>query len=94
MTRREYCELVKKPIPDPPEIPYGCEWVLNGFYALRGFQDEWRAPIKPGDMLDWQRLSGDYLSPDIAVIIMTMDRVYRVAMSEFHDKQDDMRREK
>jgi hypothetical protein len=45
-------------------------------------------------MLDWHRVSGDYLSQDIAVIIMTMDRVYRVTMSELHDKISELGRDK
>jgi len=90
---REYARLAKKDVPDPPAIDDNAFWIVGLFYALRGCMAEYSMPITPGLMLDWQKSTGDCISADVAVIIMTMDRVYRHDLHELADKLSELRRE-
>jgi len=74
-------------------LPIGSEWIEGLFYALRGCLNDYSFPINPTLILDWQRATGDLIPPEIAVIIIAMDRAYRQELHELQDKITEARRE-
>jgi hypothetical protein len=62
--------------------------IVGWFWELRSFCAEWSAPIAPGMIADWSRLTANWPNATEADIILAMDRAYRSAMADFIRDRD------
>lgn len=76
---------------DVPELDMKMEasqQVVGWFFELRKFcpsSEVGLTPIQPSLIMDWQELTGEFISRDFSAIIVQMDVAFRAGMSKTQD---------